>query len=118
FSIGFERVFTLMEERGMFGGDARAADVLIAVTADAAAGDPLRLAAELRDAGLAGDGFPPAGQLGPHFELGHRKGNPFAAVPHPAALRGGELEVRDLATGQSARVPRSELPEWLRARLG
>src|SRR4029453_9763855 len=31
FSIGFERVFTLMEERGMLAGVAGAADVLVAV---------------------------------------------------------------------------------------
>src|SRR5262245_6305490 len=118
FSIGFERVFTVMEERGMFGDDARAADVLIAVTADAAAGDALRLAAELRDAGLAVDGFPHAGKLGPQFELGQRKGIPFAVVADPEALRAGELEVRDLASRQSTRLARAELAAWLRARTG
>jgi histidyl-tRNA synthetase len=118
FSIGFERVFTLMEERGMFGGDTRAADVLIALTDNAAAGDALRLAAELRATGLAVDGFPHAGKLGPQFELGQRKGIGFAVVCDPEALRAGTLEVRDLATRQSARVPRGDLSAWLRARLG
>ena len=118
FSIGFERVFTLMEERGMFAGDTRAADVLIALTDDAAAGDALRLAVELRASGLAVDGSPHAGKLGPQFELGQRKGIGFAVVCDPEALRAGTLEVRDLATRQSARVPRAELPAWVRARLG
>jgi histidyl-tRNA synthetase len=118
FSIGFERVFTLMEERHMFAGDARAADVFVAVaTADAAA-DALRLAAELRDAGLAVDGFPHAGKLGPQFELAQRKGIPFAVVAEAAALRAGTLEVRDLATRQSSRVPRAGLTAWVRDRLG
>ena len=116
FSIGFERVFTLMEERAMFGGDTRAADVLIALTADAAAGDALRLGAELRDAGLAVDGFPHAGKLGPQFELGQRKGIAFAVVADPDALRAGVLEVRDLSSRQSTRVARAELAAWLRAR--
>ena len=102
----------------MFGDDTRAADVLIAVTADAAAGDALRLAAELRDAGLAVDGFPHAGKLGPQFELGQRKGIPFAVVADPGALRTGELEVRDLATRQSTRLARAKLAAWLRARTG
>ena len=118
FSIGFERVFMLMEERAMFGSDTRAADVLIALTDDAAAGDALRLAAELRATGLAVDGFPHAGKLGPQFELGQRKGIGFAVVCDPEALRAGTLEVRDLATRQSARVPRGDLSAWLRARLG
>ena len=118
FSIGFERVFTLMEERGMFGGDTRAADVLIALTDDAAAGDALRLAAELRESGLAVDGYPHAGKLGPQFDLGQRKGIGFAVVCDPEALRAGTLEVRDLTTRQSERVLRGELSAWLRARLG
>ena len=102
----------------MFAGDTRAADVLIALTDDAAAGDALRLAVELRASGLAVDGFPHAGKLGPQFELGQRKGIGFAVVCDPEALRAGTLEVRDLATRQSARVPRAELPAWVRARLG
>ena len=61
---------------------------------------------------------PHAGRLGPQFELGQRKGIGFAVVADPDALRAGTLEVRDLTTRQSARVPRGELAAWLRGRLG
>jgi histidyl-tRNA synthetase len=118
FSIGFERVAMLMVERGMFAAHAGAADVLIALPSAAAAGDALRLAAELRGAGLRVDGFPHAGKLGPQFELAERKGIPFAIVADPETLRGGSLEVRELATRQSTPVPRGELATWLRSRTG
>lgn len=117
FSIGFERVYTVMEERHMFGDGLRAADVLIALPAAEAAADALRLAAELRAGGLRVDGFPHAAKLGPQFELAERKGIPFAVVADPEKLRAGTLEVRELASRQSAAVARPQLAAWLRARL-
>ncbi len=117
FSIGFERVYTLMEERGMFAGAARAADVLIALPEAGAAADALGLAAELRATGLRVDAFPHAAKLGTQYALAERKGIPFAVIADPEKLRAGTLEVRDLAIRQSAAVARPELAAWLRARL-
>src|SRR5262249_20661054 len=42
FSIGFERIYTLMEERGMFATATRGAEVLVAVPVAEALGDALR----------------------------------------------------------------------------
>src|SRR5262245_34101594 len=117
FSIGFERVYTLMEERGMFGAGARAADVLVAVPSAEASAEALRLAAELRAGGLRVDGFPHAAKLGTQFELAERKAIPFAVVADPKKLRAGMPEVRDLTSRQSTAVARPELVAWLRARL-
>ncbi len=116
FSIGFERVYELMEERGLFAAAAQAADVLIALPAAEAAAAALRLGSELRAAGLRVDGFPHATKLGPQFALAQQKGIPYAIVAAPEALAAGTLEVRDLATRQSTAVPRAELAAWLRAR--
>jgi histidyl-tRNA synthetase len=117
FSIGFERIYTLMEERGMFAATARAADVLIAVPLAEALGDAIRLASELRTTGLRVDVFPHPGKLGPQFELAQRKDIPFAVVADPQGLSTGTLEVRDLATRRSTQVARAELGAWLRGRL-
>ena len=117
FSIGFERVYTLMEERGLFKTDTRAADVLVAIATTDATIDALRLATELRTAGLSVDVFPHAAKLGPQFELAERKRIPYAIVADPEKIRTNTLEVRDLATRQSTPVARAELPAWLRQRL-
>jgi histidyl-tRNA synthetase len=87
------------------------------VPSTAVAGEALRLAADLRAAGLRVDGYPNAGRLGSQFELAERKGIPFAIVADPEKLRSGTLEVRDLAARQNTPVPRPELAAWLRARL-
>src|SRR6185436_17862484 len=74
FSIGFERVFALMEERAMFGGTTRAADLLVAVPSQEASGFALALGRDLRNEGLAVDVFPGAAKLVAQYELAERKG--------------------------------------------
>lgn len=118
FSIGFERVFTLMEERGMFGASSRAADVLIAVPAPEAAAEAAKLGAELRASGVRADVYPGAGKPVPQYELAQKKGIPYAIMAEPAKLASGMLEVRDLATRQNTPVPRAELAAWLKGREG
>jgi histidyl-tRNA synthetase len=116
FSIGFERVYAVMEERGLFGGHVRAADVLIALRSADATRAALRLASDLRAAGLRVDGFPHAAGLGSQLELAERKGIPFAVVADADTLAAGTLEVREIATRQRASVPVAELAAWLRER--
>jgi len=117
FSIGFERVYTVMEERGLLDGAARAADVLVAVPSADALADALRLGAELRTAGLRVDVFPHAAKLGAQFDLADRKRIPFAVVADPDKLRADALELRDLAARQNTPVARREIPARIRARL-
>jgi histidyl-tRNA synthetase len=116
FSIGFERVFALMEERGLFTGTTRAADVLVALASGDVAADALRLAAELRAHGVRVDVFPHATKLGSQFELAERKGIPYAIVADVERLRAGTVEVRELTARQSTPVARAELAAWLAAR--
>jgi histidyl-tRNA synthetase len=116
FSIGFERVYSVMEERGLFGASAHAADVLIALPSAAATQAALRLAGELRAAGLRVDAFPHAAGLGSQLELAERKGIPFAVVADADVLATGALEVREIATRQRTSVPVGELAAWLGAR--
>jgi histidyl-tRNA synthetase len=120
FSIGFERVYTLMDERKMFdallGAKPRAADVLIAVPSPQAAPEALKLAAELRRAGLKVDLFPGTAKLPQQYELGEKKGIPFAVIADPAELARGAVQVRDLATRQNTPVPLGELAAWVKGK--
>jgi histidyl-tRNA synthetase len=118
FSIGFERVFMLMEERGMFEGDGAAADVLVVLASAAATGEAIRLGAELRATGLRVDVFPHAAKVAAQFELADRKRIAIAVVVDPERLAGGEVEVRVLATRQSSRVARADVARWIAERAG
>lgn len=114
-SIGFERVYTIMEERAMFDASPRAADVLVAVPSQEASGFALTLGRDLRSEGLAVDVFPGAAKLGSQYELAERKGIPFAILADPSAR---ELSVRVLATRQNTALARSEVGAWIRQQLG
>lgn len=118
FSIGFERVLLLMEERGLFGTTSRAADVLVMVPSAEAAAEALKLGAELRAAGLRADVYPGAGKPVPQYELAQKKGIPYAILADAEKLKTGTLEVRDLASRQNTPVPRTELAKWIKGKLG
>ena len=117
FSIGFERVFALMDERAMFGAPVAATDALLAVPDDSVAAEALKLAGELRAAGLKVDFFPGAGKLPQQFELAEKKGLRWAVIADSAALAAGNLNVRDLSARRNTPVPRNEVAAWLKARL-
>jgi histidyl-tRNA synthetase len=117
FSIGFERVFTLMEERGMLVDNAGAADVLVAIPAADSARAAVELGITLRAAGLRADVFPGAGKLGPQYELAERKRIAWAVIADAAKIAAGTVEVRSLADRQNTPVPLPDLPTWLLTRL-
>jgi histidyl-tRNA synthetase len=117
FSIGFERVFTLMEERGMLVDNAGAADVLVAVPDPGSARAAVELGITLRAAGLRADVFPGAGKLVPQYELAERKRIAWAVIADATKIAGGTVEVRALAQRENTAVPVAELAAWLSARL-
>jgi histidyl-tRNA synthetase len=117
FSIGFERVFTLMEERGMLVDSAGAADVLVAVPGADSARAAVELGITLRQGGLRADVFPGAGKLGPQYELAERKRIAWAVIADAAKIATGTVEVRSLADRQNTPVPLSDLASWLTTRL-
>ncbi|GMV80343.1 MAG: histidine--tRNA ligase [Planctomycetota bacterium] len=118
FSIGFERIYTLMEERGMFGAAQRAADVLVAATAPEAERAAIETAQLFRSALLRADCFPGQAKLPRIFELAEKKAIPVVALVGPAELASGTVGLRELATRQTHPVPRAEAAAKLKSLLG
>jgi histidyl-tRNA synthetase len=117
FSIGFERVYTLMDERRMFSAGDRAADVLVTVPQATLAAEAVKLAAELRVAGLRADLFPGPTKLPQQFALAEKKGIPFAATVDADEAAKGVVTFRDLATRQNEQIARAEAGRWLKGKL-
>jgi histidyl-tRNA synthetase len=118
FSIGFERVFTVMEERGMLTDAAGAADVLLAVPGPESARAAIELGLTLRAAGLRADVFPGTGKLGSQYELAEKKRIRFAVIADAAKISAGTVEVRVLETRANETVAVGDLAAWLTARRG
>ncbi|MCK6472984.1 MAG: histidine--tRNA ligase [Planctomycetes bacterium] len=113
FSIGFERVYTLMDERNMFAGATGAADALVVVPDAAGRAEALNLGAELRSAGLRIDVYPGEAKAVKQYELAERKGIPFAVQAGPEA---GKVTLRDLKTRKNEILARAGAAAWLKGK--
>jgi histidyl-tRNA synthetase len=119
FSLGLERILVVMGERAMFPAHiaATAADVLIAQWNVATSGDALALAHDLRDGGLRVEVYPDADKLGKQFKYAASTGVPLVVVEGDDERAAGELNVKDLRTGEQQRIPRATAAGHLRTLL-
>ncbi len=113
FSIGFERVYTLMEERGMFDSSASAADLLVTLPQKASGAAAMRLGAELRSAGLKVDVQPEPIKMVKQYELAQQKGIAFAVLLEGNEADSDTVTVRNLSKRENANVPKAELKAWV-----
>jgi histidyl-tRNA synthetase len=118
-SLGLERLVEVVDEYGLLPTPASVTEVLvISVEADHRA-QALRIARELRQAGLDTEVY-----LGERIDLrrqlqyADRKGVPVAVIIGPDEIANDMVTVRDLRTGEQVRVPRAELVAAVRKPLG
>ncbi|HEX6975392.1 MAG TPA: histidine--tRNA ligase [Vicinamibacterales bacterium] len=111
FSLGLERILVVMGERNMFPADAQkaSADVLVAIFDEAIVPEAMKLAAELRSAGVRAELYPEADKLGKQMKYAATKGIPFAAILGGDELARGEVTVKNLTSGEQVSVPRAEV---------
>jgi histidyl-tRNA synthetase len=118
FSLGLERILVVMQERGMFPAevDAAAVDVLVTLFEGENPADALRLAADLRAAGLRVEVYPEPDKLGKQFKYAAAAGIPHVAVIGSDERAAGVVTVKNMKTGEQHRVPRSTPAEgWTSA---
>jgi histidyl-tRNA synthetase len=107
-SLGLDRLLAAMEELGMLAKTQTPAQVFIPYFDATRLGDYLRLAGELRSAGLAVEVYPEPAKLGKQLQYADRKGFRVAVIAGDRELAAGECQVKDLATAQSETVPRAK----------
>lgn len=116
-SIGIERVLEVLAGREA-PRPAPPAQVLVTVWDEASRLDALRLAAAIREAGLAVETYLGAERLGRQIGYAAERGIPFAVVRGPDERAAGLAAVKDLATGGQAPVPEGEVAAHLARRFG
>lgn len=118
-SLGLERILVVMGERRMFppGLEARAADVMVTIWNLDTLPDTLRLAAELRSAGLRVEVYPEADKIGKQFKYAASRSLPFVAVVGDEEAAQGLVNLKNLTSGEQRRVPRAEAGAAIRAGL-
>jgi histidyl-tRNA synthetase len=96
-SIGFERLFLLLQESGRAAGLSQAPQVFFPLFEASLRPHLLRLAAALRRAGIRADVFPDAAKLKNQFKYADDRGIPYTAILGSDELAKGEIKVKAMS---------------------
>jgi len=116
-SLGLDRLLAGMEELGMIEPVRTPAPIFIPYFDRDRLHQYLKIAADLRQAGLGVELFPEPKKLGQQLKYADRRGFRFALVAGSRELDSGECQVKDLASGESETVSIAEGCKELITRL-
>lgn len=110
FSLGLERIIVVMAERQMFPADlaSAASEVMVTLFEGEPVEEALKLANELRRAGLRVDVYPEPERLGKQFKYAASRGVKFVTVGGADERARGEVTVKDMISGQQLSFRRDE----------
>ena len=111
FSLGLERILVVMNERNMFpaGLGSSPADVMVSIWNTESVTESIKLARELRAAGLSVDLYPEADKLGKQFKYASSVGFPFVAVLGEDEQAKGLVAIKNMETGEQRALNRGEV---------
>ena len=98
----------------MFGDVRPVADVMVGVWSEELVAESLKLARELRDAGLRVDLFPDRDKVGKQFKYADSRGYAHVALVGPDEAEKGTVAIKSLATGEQVQVGRGDVADWLK----
>ena len=116
-SLGVDRLLAAMEELGMIEARSAPCPVFVPMLEPDRLGEYLRLAQELRGAGVGAELYPEPRKLGAQLKYADRHGFPLAVIAGSSEFEAGTCQLKDLRAKRSEEVPRAELPERVRALL-
>lgn len=102
FSLGLERILVVMEERGMFPpeiAESTAADVLVTIWNEDTIAASLKLAAELRSAGIRTMVYPDVDKLGKQIKYANSIHVPYVCIQGDDEIGEGKVKVKNMKTG-------------------
>ncbi len=112
FSLGLERILVVMEERGMFPSDIAAAvsvDVMVTIWSEETVAESLKLASDLRGAGLRVLVYPEADKLGKQIKYADSLDISFVCVLGQTEIAEKTVMLKNMSSGEQESVKRKEL---------
>ncbi|HUE15057.1 MAG TPA: histidine--tRNA ligase [Planctomycetaceae bacterium] len=116
-SLGLDRLLAAMEELGSVTTASTPAPVLVLLFDAAHTGDYLRIARQLRSAGIATEVSCDPRGIGKQLGYASKKGFRVALIAGETEFAQGTWQVKDLKAGQQSTVREADLPETLRRLL-
>jgi len=117
FSLGLERILVVMEERGMFPpeiADSTPADVLVTIQSEETASESLKLAAEIRAAGIRVTVYPDADKLGKQIKYADAIRVPFVCILGESEIADGTVTIKNMLTGDQQTIERAAAASFIR----
>ena len=109
-SLGIERIFEVLQEQGRQLEARSVTQLLVTVFDREHAGESLRLATELRRAGIRTEVYlEPQRNMGRQLAYADAKGIPLAAVLGPDEIARGVVAIKDLRTQEQTEHPREDI---------
>jgi histidyl-tRNA synthetase len=115
FAVSDEVVRIFLESRGLLPDYMPPTKVYVAVADEAALGGALRLAGELRAAGVATAADFGERRLSDQIKAAGKQDIPYLIVVGPDELSTDTFAIRDLASGKEVQLPRAEVPHFFSA---
>ncbi|MGH9947815.1 MAG: histidine--tRNA ligase [Pyrinomonadaceae bacterium] len=112
FSLGLERILVVMEERGMFPpeiAESTPADVMVTVWNEETIAESLKLASEIRAAGLRVTLYPEADKLGKQIKYADSIKVPWVCVLAETEIAENKVTLKNMRTGEQATIGRAEI---------
>ncbi|MEO1497479.1 MAG: histidine--tRNA ligase [Planctomycetota bacterium] len=117
-SLGVDRLLAAKEELGATAEAKTPADVLVVYFAADRLHDYLRIASQLRKAGVATELYPEPKKLGKQLQHANKRGFRLAVIAGPDELERGECQIKNLATSESTTVPLADVAPSVCRSLG
>jgi len=119
-SLGLDRIMEAMEAASLLPEMGPVSQVLVVLSSrePALLHEGMRMAQELRRYGLNAELYPEDDRVKKQLTYANRKRIPFALIVGPDELAQGEVSVRDMVSGEQARVPVRDAAEYLKGKLG
>lgn len=116
-TIGIERIIDVMEELEMYPPTVgqTVTEVLVTRFSTDTTRESLRLAQELRQAGLNVELFFPEDRLGDQIRFALKKGIPYVVILGPDEIQAGTVAVRNIALKVQETVPRDQVAAQIKA---
>jgi histidyl-tRNA synthetase len=116
FSLGLERILVVMDERGMFPpeiADSAPADVLVTIWDEDTAADSIKLATELRSAGLRVTLYPEADKLGKQLKYADAIKVSYVCVLGESEIAEKKVTIKDMKAGEQQILDRNAAAKYL-----
>lgn len=107
FSLGLERILVVMDERGMFPPEIAAstpADVMVTIWNEETVAESLKLASELRAAGLRVTVYPEPDKLGKQLKYADSIKVPWVCVLSESEIADNKVTLKNMKTGEQETV--------------